>query len=71
MTKTTPIRNTATPIRNSRIKRDFKRLLALLAGANLANVDEYAEVEAIAQRNGLYFDDDGQVREIRANGGSR
>lgn len=58
-------------IRNSRIKRDFKRLLTLLASADLAHFYEYAEVEAIAQRNGLYFDDDGQVREIRANGGSR
>ena len=68
MTKTT---SKATPIRNSRIKRDFKRLLALLSGADLANTSEYAEVEAIARRNGLYFDEAGQVREIRANGGSR
>lgn len=52
-------------IRNSRIKRDFKRLLTLLAAADLAHVDEYAEVEAIAQRNGLYFDDEGNVKEER------
>ena len=52
-------------IRNSRIKRDFKRLLTLLAAADLAHVDEYAEVEAIAAKYGLYFDDDGQVREER------
>lgn len=51
------------PIRNSRIKRDFKRLLTLLANADLAHVDEYAEVEAIAGKYGLYFDDDGNIRE--------
>ena len=54
-----------TPIRNSRIKRDFKRLLTLLAGADLAHVDEYAEVAAIAAKYGLYFDDDGNVKEAR------
>lgn len=58
MTKTTPIRN-------NRIKRDFKRLLTLLAGADLAHVDEYAEVEAIAGKYGLYFDENGDVKEVR------
>ena len=61
MTKT----NAAQPIRNSRIKRDFKRLLTLLASADLAHVDEYAEVEAIATKYGLYFDDKGEVKEAR------
>lgn len=56
----------AQPIRNSRIKRDFKRLLTLLAGADLANTGEYAEVEAIAAKYGLYFDDGGNVKEARS-----
>lgn len=51
------------PIRNSRIKRDFKRLLTLLASADLAHTDEYAEVEQIAAKYGLYFDEGGAVRE--------
>ena len=58
MTKTTPIRN-------NRIKRDFKRLLTLLADADLAHVDEYAEVETIAAKYGLYFDEKGNVKEAR------
>mgnify|MGYP001158991025 CR=1 FL=1 len=53
------------PIRNNRIKRDFKRLLTLLAGADLANMDDYAEMEEIAAKYGMYFDDEGIVKEVR------
>lgn len=53
------------PIRNNRIKRDFKRLLTLLANAELPNTNDYAEIEEIAKRNGLYFDDNGIVKEVR------
>lgn len=52
----------AQPIRNRRIRRDFKRLLALLTDAE--NEPDYAEIEAIAARNGLYFDDDGEIVEV-------
>ncbi|MHC8516799.1 hypothetical protein [Sporosarcina sp. ITBMC105] len=50
------------PIRNRRIRRDFKRLLAIIADATTE--PDYVEVEAIAARNGLYFDDDGDMREV-------
>ncbi len=59
------------PIRNTRIKRDFKRLLTLLASANDAGNDfqkdyqVFAEVERIAERNGLGFDCYGDVKEER------
>lgn len=55
----------AQPIRNSRIKRDFKRLLTILASADLAHNYEYAEVENIAAKYGLYFDEEGVVKEAR------
>lgn len=47
-------------IRNSRIKRDFKRLLAIIADSR---EPDYSEVERIAERNGFYFDEKGNVRE--------
>ncbi|MEK5323341.1 hypothetical protein [Aeribacillus sp. FSL M8-0254] len=47
-------------IRNSRIKRDFKRLLAIIADSR---EPDYSEVEHIAERNGFYFDEKGNVRE--------
>ena len=50
------------PIRNNRIKRDFKRLLAIIADAR---EPDYSEVEAIAAKYGLYFDNDGNVKEER------
>lgn len=50
-------------IRNSRIRRDMKRLLALCAESNFDNNDKYAEVENIAKRYDMYFDDNGQVKE--------
>lgn len=51
----------AQPIRNRRIRRDFKRLLEVIADATTE--PDYAEIEAIAARNGLYFDDDGDICE--------
>lgn len=50
----------STPIKNSRIKRDFKRLLAIIADVREPDFDELQE---IAARHGLYFDDNGAVRE--------
>ncbi len=55
MTKTTPIRN-------SRIKRDFKRLLAIIADVR---EPDFSEVEQIAAKYGLYFDEKGNVKEVR------
>lgn len=52
-------------IRNGRIRRDFKRLLTLLASADLANADDYTEVERIAGRHALRFDDDGNVMDVK------
>lgn len=49
-------------IRNSRIKRDFKRLLAIIADAR---EPDYSEVEQLAAKYGLYFDNDGNVKEER------
>lgn len=49
-------------IRNGQLRRDFKRLLTLLAEADTKH-EAYKEAEQIAQRNGLYFDDGGAVRE--------
>jgi len=49
-------------IRNSRIKRDFKRLLAIIADAR---EPDYSEVEQLAAKYGLYFDDNGNVKEVR------
>ncbi len=59
--KSNPIRK-ATPIRNNRIKRDFKRLLAIIADAR---EPDYSEVEALAAKYGLYFNDIGEVKEVR------
>lgn len=50
----------STPIRNSRIKRDFKRLLAIIADPREA---DYSEIEKIAAKYGLYFDENGAVKE--------
>lgn len=48
-----------TGIRNGKIRRDFKRLLAIIADVR---EPDYSEVEAIAKRNGFYYDDKGEVR---------
>lgn len=47
-------------IRNGQIRRDFKRLLEIIADPR---EPDYSEVEEIANRNALYFDDDGSVKE--------
>lgn len=47
-------------IRNGQIRRDFKRLLAIIADSR---EPDYSEVETIAKRNGLYYDDNGEVKE--------
>ncbi|MDQ0174416.1 hypothetical protein [Bacillus chungangensis] len=49
-------------IRNQRIKRDVKRLLEIVASAS---EPDYAEVEALARRNGFYYDAKGNVRESK------
>ncbi|WP_060210528.1 hypothetical protein [Sporosarcina koreensis] len=62
----------AQPIRNRRIRRDFTRLLELIANAKDASNDfqsdhnVFAEVERLAERNGLGFDDNGDVKEVTA-----
>ena len=49
-------------IRNGEIRRDFKRLLAIIAGAR---EPDYSEVERLAEKYDLYFDDEGNVKEAR------
>ena len=48
-------------IRNGKIRRDFKRLLAIIADAREPDFDE---VQEIARRNGFYYDDKGEVRDV-------
>ena len=48
-------------IRNGEIRRDFKRLLAIIADVR---EPDYAEAEEIARRNGFYYDDNGGVKDI-------
>ena len=50
-----------TRIRNGKIRRDFKRLLAIIADVR---EPDYSEVEAIAKRNGFYYDDKGEVKDV-------
>ena len=57
-----PNNTKSTPIRNSRIKRDFKRLLAIIADAR---EPDYSEVEQLATKYGLYFDENGDIKEAR------
>lgn len=49
-------------IRNGEMRRDFKRLLTIITGVGEPN---YSEVEAIATKYDLYFDDEGNVKEAR------
>lgn len=49
-------------IRNGQIRRDFKRLLAMIADSR---EPDYREVEEIANRNGFYFDENGDVKETK------
>jgi len=49
-------------IRNGQLRRDFKRLLAIIADSR---EPDYVEVERIAKRHGLYYDEKGEVKEER------
>ena len=57
-----PNNTKSTPIRSNRIKRDYMRLLAIIADAR---EPDYSEVEQLAAKYGLYFDENGQVKEVR------
>ena len=49
-------------IRNGEMRRDFKRLLAIIADVR---EPDYSEVERLAEKYDLYFDDKGIVKEAR------
>ena len=49
-------------IRNGELRRDFKRLLAIIADDR---EPDYSEVERLAEKYNLYFDDEGNVKEAR------
>ena len=49
-------------IRNGELRRDFKRLLAIITDAR---EPDYSEVERLAEKYDLYFDDEGNVKEAR------
>ncbi|MEK3887282.1 hypothetical protein [Bacillus sp. FSL K6-3431] len=49
-------------IRNSRIKKEFARLLEIIVDAR---EPDFSEVQALAKRNGFVFDDEGNVKEVR------
>lgn len=50
-------------IRNGKIRRDFKRLLSVIADDTNLDYDILKEVEGIAEDHALYFDDEGNVKE--------
>ena len=50
-------------IRNGKIRRDFKRLLSVIADDTNLNYDILKEVEGIAENHALYFDDEGNIKE--------
>lgn len=50
-------------IRNGKIRRDFKRLLTVIADDINLDYDILKEVEGIAEDHALYFDDKGNVKE--------
>jgi len=50
-------------IRNGRIRRDFKRLLEIIAESSEPSASALAETVEIAERHALYFDDRGNVKE--------
>lgn len=56
-------RSASNRIRNGQIRRDFKRLLTIIADAEFLSYEELKEAEAIAERHALYFDDNGSVKE--------
>lgn len=47
-------------IGNGKIRRDFKRLLTIIADVRGS---DYAEAGEIARRNGFYYDDKGEVKD--------
>lgn len=49
-------------IRNGEMRRDFKRLLAIIADVR---EPDYSEVERLAEKYDLYFDEKGNVKEAR------
>ena len=49
-------------IRNGEMRRDFKRLLAIIVDAR---EPDYSEVERLAEKYDLYFDEKGNVKEAR------
>ena len=49
-------------IRNGEMRRDFKRLLTIITDVGEPN---YSEVERLAEKYDLYFDDEGNVKEAR------
>lgn len=50
-------------IRNGKIRRDFKRLLTVIADDTCLDYEVLKEVEDIAESHALYFDDEGNVEE--------
>jgi len=50
-------------IRNGRIRRDFHRLLEIIADEK---EPDYSEVEAIAKRHAFYYGEKGDVMEKQA-----
>lgn len=46
-------------IRNGKIRRDFRRLLEIIAEGREPSLEE---VEEIAERHAFYYDDSGEVR---------
>lgn len=49
-------------IRNGELRRDFKRLLAIIADVR---EPDYSEVERLAEKYDLYLDEKGNVKEAR------
>ena len=49
-------------IRNGEMRRDFKRILMIITDVS---EPDYSEVERLAEKYDLYFDDEGNVKEAR------
>lgn len=49
-------------ILNENIKRDYKRLLTIVASPD---EPDFEEVEALANKYRMYFDDNGDLKEVR------
>lgn len=48
-------------IRNGQLRRDFERLLEIIASAS---EPDFEEVEALANKYRFYFDETGEVKQI-------